>query len=176
MGVQRSMWFPYQTVPEVTEQFAQSVLTETSSYKKFPLGTQRHAYHTSFGAWGRFRYVKIKIAARQGAVVAYSAASHVTCAPSAANSKLRAGVCCGVTTAVSQFGWIQVEGPNFFKVETDKGIAAGDMCIKDEATAQILDTMAQTVAGTQIGWVGFRAIAADSGSHMAIGKLIIGLP
>jgi len=176
MGVQRLMFFPYQTVPETAEQFAKGSLSETTSYKKFPLGQVCFAYHDTFGAWGRFRYVKYKIAARQGAAVAYSAAGHVTSAASVANSALRAGVACGASTAASQFGWVQVEGPNFFKVETDKGVAAGDQCIKDQATAQIIDTVALSAVGTQIGWIGFRALAADSGSHMAPGKLLIHLP
>lgn len=102
----------------------------------------------------------------------YSVANSAT----AANSTKPAGIAIGLISA-SCYGWILSQGPlgdigdglgTIFAL-TDKGVAAGERCVKDEATDGMLDTYARTVAGTEAGNVFVRALAADSGSHLAAG-------
>lgn len=173
MGVKHLSFLPYKTVPETKEQFKDLALDTSggSKYPKLPKGQVVWAYHDSFGAWGRFRYVLAKKRQTAYKPVYWSAAGKIAGVKGNAASALRAGVTCGLISN-SSYGFIQVEGPNFFPVATDKGVTAGDMGIKDDGTSDLfIDTA--TFTGTQIGWVLGRALADDSGSHMAIGKFVI---
>ena len=177
MGIQSVEFFPFartSTNPAL-EDFGRgiNILSDTDTYAKAPRGQMCYAFHTSFNAWGRFRYCHFKKKiCQKGAPVAYSGAAKINLAASVANSQQRAGIAMARASA-SQYAWVQVEGANFQRVPTDGGIAAGDVCIKDESTAGMLDTVTRSTASTQTGWIMARALAADSGSFMAIGKLII---
>lgn len=169
MGAKRIVSFPHRTVPETTEQFAQIELTDKSTHKKgLNIGDEIWASDSSYGG-GRFRYVFAKLTLKQGQPVHYSAVGKVSNVATEAGSKMRAGFACAAISA-SQYGFIQVGGLNFFKIQTDKGIAAGDVCIKDQAS-KFIDTATNT--GTQSGWVIGRALAADSASFQAPGKFMI---
>ena len=167
MGIQSTQFFPFartSTNPGM-EDFGRgiTILTDVDTYPKAPKGQMCYAFHTSFSAWGRFRYCQFrKKIGQKGAPVAYSAAARINLAASVANSQQRAGVAMARASA-SQYAWVQVEGPNFQRVPTDGGIAAGDLCIKDEATAGMLDTLARSIYGTQTAWIFGRALAADCG-------------
>jgi hypothetical protein len=173
MGIKLVSFLPQKTLPETQEQFRQVSLATTGGSKTplLPKGQLVFAYHDSFGAYGKFRYVFAKVRQVAFKPVYWSAAGKIAGVKGTTTSPLRAGV----TTALisnSSYGFIQTEGANFYRVATDKGVVAGDMCIKDEATSDLyLDTA--TTTGTQMGWVLGRALADDSGSWMAKGKLAL---
>ena len=122
MGVKHLSFLPYKTVPETKEQFKDLALDTSggSKYPKLPKGQVVWAYHDSFGAWGRFRYVLAKKRQTAYKPVYWSAAGKIAGVKGNAASALRAGVTCGLISN-SSYGFIQVEGPNFFPVATDKG-------------------------------------------------------
>lgn len=172
MGIQNITFFPHRTIPEAQSYYPGIVLTgNVSAYKVFPVGTTVYAYHSSFTAWGRFIYCRTrKTQVAIGAPVALSTFGVLSRAASAANSKKRVGFTMAVISA-SQHGWVQTAGINFRRLVTDKGIVNGDTCVKDEATAGMIDTATNT--GTQSAWIIGRALADDSGSFQAPGKFII---
>ena len=145
-----------------------------TSAAQFNRGQRFHAYDSTTKAYGTFAYVFTKTKARKGSPVAWqSSPGMVTVARGATASGRRAGVTCALISA-SCYGFVQTAGPNFYRVRTDTGIAAGDACMKDDnANDEHLETVAKTVYSTQTAWVLGRALAADSGSYMAPGKLVL---
>jgi len=172
MGIKNISFIPYRTVPEAARPYPGIVLTgNVSVYPKVPVGTTVFAFHTSFNAWGKFTYLRSrKTQSWSGAPVGMSTNAILGAAGTAAMSANRVGVTMA-TVSASQYGWVQTAGINFKPIITDKGVAAGDMCFKDESTAKIIDTATNT--GTQIGWAFIRALADDSTSYLAAGKAII---
>lgn len=172
MGIQYITFFPHRTIPESQSYYPGIVLTgNVSTQAAVPAGTTVFAYHTSFTAWGRFTYLRTrKTQVAIGAPVALSTYGILSRAASGANSRKAIGVTMAVMSA-SQYGWVQTAGINFRRLVTDKGIVNGDRCIKDEATAGMLDTYVNT--GTQAAWTFVTALADDSGSFQAAGKAII---
>lgn len=172
MPIKLMSFLPARTIPETQEQFRQVALNTAGGSKTqlVPKGTMCFAYYSAAG-YGRFRYVFAKKRQVANKPVYWSSYAYVAGVKGVAASALRAGVTTQLISN-SSYGWIQVEGPNFFKVATDKGVTAGDMCIKDDGTSDLfLDTA--TFTGTQMGWILGRALADDSGSWMAVGKLHI---
>lgn len=150
-------------------------LTARSKTKRDELGARRTDGH------GRvFRYVfAAKTISKKGVPVAListagtAAQKHgfrVAASATAANSTRPAGISVGKISA-SEYGYVLCAGPlnADYYVQTDKGVAAGDMCILDQSTDGTLDTATNT--GTQIGWVFVNAFAADSGSFLGAGMV-----
>lgn len=131
------------------------------------------AYDSAQKAYGTFAYVFSKVAIRKGSPVAWSSPGKVSHVKSAGASARRAGVSCALIST-STYGFIQTKGPNFYRVRTDTGIAASDICMKDDdGNNEHLETVTKTIASTQTAWIMGRALAADSGSYMAPGKLVL---
>lgn len=149
--------------------------TNGATTAAFNRGQTFHAECTAAKTIAEFKYVFTKKTVLKGAVVSYSSPGVVGIGASVGAAKRRAGVACSRISA-SMYGFIQTRGANVYRVLTDKGIAASDDVIKDEATANILDTVLSTVVGTQIAWICGHALADDSGSYMAPGKLILDFP
>lgn len=174
MAVEQITFFPSKTNPECAE-FAKGIRLNTAGGRKtaaFPKGSLVSAYDNTIKAQGWFRYVFAKVRQVAYKPVYWSSSGNIAGVKSVAASRTRAGVTCALISN-SSYGFVQVKGHNFFQVATDKAIAAGDICIKDDNTSDLyLDTATNT--GTQSAWVLGRALADDSGSWMAVGKLMIG--
>lgn len=149
--------------------------TNGTTAAAFNRGQTFHAYCAGAKTSATFKYVFTKKKIPKGAVVSYSSPGVVGIGATAGATRRRAGVACSLISA-STYGFIQTKGANVYRVATDKGVLASEDVIKDEATAHILDTTVQSVAGTQTGWTCGRAMADDSGSWMAPGKLILAFP
>ena len=144
--------------------------TNGTSTAAFNRGQTFHAQCTASKTLAKFKYVFTKKKVPKGAVVSYSSPGVVGIGASVGAAKRRAGAACSLISA-STYGFIQIRGANVYRVSTDGGVAASDSCMKDEATAHILDTATNT--GTQSAWICGYATAADSGSFMAPGTLIL---
>lgn len=140
------------------------------------------------GVSGRvFRYVFSKIKTTKGQPVSIVSTAttkaqnygfRVANSATAANSTRPAGIAIAKISA-SCYGYVQCSGPlgdigdglGTVYALTDGGIAANDLCVKDQATDGMIDTAAASTAGTQISWVFVKALSADSGSYLVSGHV-----
>lgn len=174
MAFRVATWFPHDTVPESREYAKDSLLTATKTKVKTQGRRGQYAWvqESSMDGWALVKYVQFTAATAQGAPVAYgiTGKAKVVVAASAANSGRYAGFPLQAQSA-STWGWMQVRGANVYRLVTDKGVAAGNLLIKDQVTAGMLDS--RVTGGSQDGFVCAVALQSDSGSFMAPGKAFI---
>lgn len=172
MSFKIATWFPFNTLPEAREYFRQHSVLDNDKAATAQHGTVVAMYESSVGAWVAFKYMQAGVAITAGQVVSHGAKhkAQIVVAASTINGGRAFGYAPAAITA-SYWGWIQIGGPNVYKVLTDKTVIAGGKAIKKlTATAGLLTKPAST--GSQDGFVLGRALQSDSGSYMAPGKFM----